>query len=434
MNADEAGGAHVSVRASVAGFERVIAEHVRELAAAAGLASAGDGVELSGGVLPELWDEGVEAAPVDAIEADVRERMRGGEPRTGYDFDDPTFPECPHSWCGEKWHGLAITRRMWEMRQGGELDPDYRYTADDSEVLCPGSLFEGEFVPPEQPPDVAPVLEDMFRAALANQRARLIVSPVPPVRYRPQISPVLSLADAVLTQPDPGMPWWRCDRYIELWFEASRRFGVAAYWQRVRDDGEMIVRAILNTGGPLEFRSDGCGADPRPQYVAVRWPHPPPVGHWRPWEPGPLILGDTFTGLTRISRVATFMDSLPADGLREGRRYVRETFVRDVRSELHVDIDVADVVLNDGERDRDRLSWRCMALWRPAADDIELYGGDLRCGYVVTEAATADVVMLGNESVQGVMYGRAGWNMDTRRWVYLPIDPERRPRPAMTLI
>lgn len=88
-----------------------------------------------------------EPEPIDALEADVRERVRAGEPRTGYDYGDPTFPECPHPWCGERWHGLAITHRMWQMRARGEIDPDYRYAADDSEVLCPGSLFEGDFEP-----------------------------------------------------------------------------------------------------------------------------------------------------------------------------------------------------------------------------------------------------------------------------------------------
>lgn len=33
------------------------------------------------------------------------------------------------------------------MRQRGVMDPDYRYADDDSEVLCPGSLFVGEFSP-----------------------------------------------------------------------------------------------------------------------------------------------------------------------------------------------------------------------------------------------------------------------------------------------
>lgn len=91
------------------------------------------------------------AALADALETEVYEQVRAGEPETGYEYGDPTFPDCPHWWCGEKWHGLAITRRMRQMRARGEIDVDYRYVDDDSEVLCPGSLFEGEFEPPCAP-------------------------------------------------------------------------------------------------------------------------------------------------------------------------------------------------------------------------------------------------------------------------------------------
>lgn len=55
--------------------------------------------------------------------------------------------KCPHAWCYTEWHGLAVTMRLWAMRQRGVIDPDYRYRDDDSEVLCPGSLFVGEFSP-----------------------------------------------------------------------------------------------------------------------------------------------------------------------------------------------------------------------------------------------------------------------------------------------
>lgn len=369
----------------------------------------------------------VEAAPVDAIEADVRERMRGGEPRTGYDFGDPTFPHCPHPWCDEQWHGLAITHRMWEMRHAGEVDPDYRYGGDDSEVLCPGSLFEGEFEPPKPMAPTRPSRQGAFAATLgwATSRQHVVA--------RPLIDPVNSLADAVLAPPDPGMPWWRCDRYVELWFAVSERVPETAYWRGGSDEGEMVVRAILNTGGPLEFRSVHGDADPRPREVAVRWPQPPPVGHWQPWEPGPLILGDTFTALTRISRVAACTTELPAEGLREAKQMLKEHFVRDVRAELHIDIDIDDVELNESPPDRLTLIRRHTALWRPAGDDIELYGGGLRRGYVVREAVAADVVMLGSGPVQGPMYGRAGWNMDTRRWVYLPINPDAS-RPAFIVV
>ncbi len=40
---------------------------------------------------------------IDEIDALIEEQLAGGEPETGYDFDDPDFPECR---CGLNWHGL----------------------------------------------------------------------------------------------------------------------------------------------------------------------------------------------------------------------------------------------------------------------------------------------------------------------------------------
>lgn len=42
---------------------------------------------------------------IDEIDALIDEQMRDGEPETGYDFNDPTFPECR---CGLNWHGLPV--------------------------------------------------------------------------------------------------------------------------------------------------------------------------------------------------------------------------------------------------------------------------------------------------------------------------------------
>ncbi len=52
---------------------------------------------------------------IDEIDALVEEQLRGGEPETGCDFDDPDFPECR---CGLDWHGLST-------------------------LICPGSDTEG---------------------------------------------------------------------------------------------------------------------------------------------------------------------------------------------------------------------------------------------------------------------------------------------------
>lgn len=78
---------------------------------------------------------------LDRIDALVDGQLDGGEPETGYDFDDPDFPVCPH--CQRDWHGLAITVRIERMRNYGVFDPNYKYSEDDSGVVCPGSDFIG---------------------------------------------------------------------------------------------------------------------------------------------------------------------------------------------------------------------------------------------------------------------------------------------------
>ncbi|MEW1933099.1 hypothetical protein AB0362_13000 [Rhodococcus sp. NPDC079359] len=111
------------------------------------------------------------------IDALIDEQLDAGEPLNGYDYNDPQHPKCSH--CHRDWHGLAITVRIeqlrddWQRAQGsglgssplhcncmwcqetfGQSDSitledatkaldDYRYAADDSEILCPGSDFIG---------------------------------------------------------------------------------------------------------------------------------------------------------------------------------------------------------------------------------------------------------------------------------------------------
>ncbi|MFM9261438.1 hypothetical protein ACKAMS_22635 [Rhodococcus sp. 5A-K4] len=89
-----------------------------------------------------------ERSLLDRIDALVDEQLDGGEPETGYDFDDPDFPGCPH--CNRDWHGLAITERIERMRQYGMFDVKYKYAEDDSPVLCPGSDFIGPWATPHQ--------------------------------------------------------------------------------------------------------------------------------------------------------------------------------------------------------------------------------------------------------------------------------------------
>lgn len=84
---------------------------------------------------------------VDEIDLLVDEQMANYSQRSGYDRN-VNQPKCPHEWCTEEFHGLAITSNMAQMRRRGMLDPEYRYADDNSVTICPGSTFVGEFTPP----------------------------------------------------------------------------------------------------------------------------------------------------------------------------------------------------------------------------------------------------------------------------------------------
>lgn len=89
--------------------------------------------------------------------------------RTGYDWSVGE-PDCPHPWCGEKFHGLPIKQHMRDMRGRGQVDAGYRYSDDDSVVLCPGSTFEGEFEPPAPVARERPTWQQMVDEAMGSGR------------------------------------------------------------------------------------------------------------------------------------------------------------------------------------------------------------------------------------------------------------------------
>lgn len=96
---------------------------------------------------------------IDDIDALIDEQLAAGE--TGQERRARTADRrCWH--CGREWHGLAITKRLEEMRdeyrqraaeayeRGEEAEyatsailDGYRYDQDDSDILCPGSDFIG---------------------------------------------------------------------------------------------------------------------------------------------------------------------------------------------------------------------------------------------------------------------------------------------------
>jgi hypothetical protein len=83
---------------------------------------------------------------IDRIDELVDEQLSGGEPRTGYNYGDPTYPRCWH--CGRHWHGLPITQRIADMYALGEYDETYSLDRDNTEVICPGSDFIGPMPAP----------------------------------------------------------------------------------------------------------------------------------------------------------------------------------------------------------------------------------------------------------------------------------------------
>ncbi|QZD97589.1 hypothetical protein SEA_LONELYBOI_71 [Gordonia phage LonelyBoi] len=135
---------------------------------------------------------------VDEIDALIEGQLDAGEPIGGYDYDDPDFPKCGH--CGRDWHGLAITERMEEMRWRGELDDDYRYSEDDSRVICPGSEFIGPLpTPPAQPASGCPCF-----ACRTNRLYALPEDPIDPVAW------LNAVPSWTVTIGEPAR-WWRLD-------------------------------------------------------------------------------------------------------------------------------------------------------------------------------------------------------------------------------
>lgn len=178
---------------------------------------------------------------VDAIDRLVDEQLAEGEPCGGYDYGDPAFPRCPNPWCGEDWHGLPITARMAEMRWHRELDPTYRYHADESMVLCPGSAFEGEFTAPN----------------LRPRRA-----------------------------PGPQPQWWCCFQAIDLEIDMDGHTDRAPH--RVRVNGELIDLAPDADGTSIHIRYDTAvtiNGPRRTHWIALRALESPRSGVWVNWRP-----------------------------------------------------------------------------------------------------------------------------------------------------
>ncbi|ROZ88994.1 hypothetical protein [Gordonia sp. OPL2] len=126
---------------------------------------------------------------LDEIDALIDEQLAAGESGMAARAASSTR-RCGH--CGRDWHGMAITRRLEEMRaeyqaraadayynRGEEAEhaesailDGYRYDEDDSPVLCPGSEFIG---PMPAPPRCECMMCRDFRASgLFDENGRYI--------------------------------------------------------------------------------------------------------------------------------------------------------------------------------------------------------------------------------------------------------------------
>jgi hypothetical protein len=167
---------------------------------------------------------------VDEIDQLVDEQMR--RERSGWDHSI-NQARCPHPWCKEPWHGLAITTRMRQMRakwrSAVELDEEaggrvtdavvaelntYRYDEDDSPICCPGSNFTGEFTPPAAPPPRNLPAATVFTRPAGSSGPWQPVGHLAPegIRLRPNRERnwrPLHITDPRQLAPEPQ--WWRCD-------------------------------------------------------------------------------------------------------------------------------------------------------------------------------------------------------------------------------
>ncbi|QAY17597.1 hypothetical protein SEA_BRADISSA_70 [Gordonia phage Bradissa] len=195
---------------------------------------------------------------VDEIDALIESQLDAGEPVGGYDYDDPDFPKCGH--CARDWHGLPITERMDEMRWRGELDPDYRYVADTSRVVCPGSEFIGP-LPAATTGARSDRTIDAIQSALGGGLWQLPDDPLGGLSdwLRPHSS-------ATILANTPAR-WWRLDitahrhlQAIDITFEAE---GVGAVRSVVGPPArESLVMTIIDRSGSRQTGITALEDDP----------------------------------------------------------------------------------------------------------------------------------------------------------------------------
>lgn len=398
---------------------------------------------------------------VDAIDELVDWQMSNYENRSGYDHDVNQV-DCPHSFCREPWHGLAITRRMQQMRRAGYVDPEYRHADDNSAILCPGSDFDGEFIPPgydtswtlpetEFPHDgTISELEAIHQLGLTGPRSPEEAIYAAMVLAGDLIAAATGIDPSAWQLPDdPHNPnawlsaetprWWRCDDTTGLQlriedrltdgFEDFRAPDRIALWDRhwvLHINGEQIGLH------PDQETRNVCrhGTSFGTSWAEIHAIAPPRAGEWQPVS-GILDMAgvDSLRSMQLVicvpfgATVGTTMlqaEMLPRFTQEASRRW--PGFCMDL-SELTIET----------IPDRDLRGTKVIGTWRPNAVGGVLEGGhahgrevDANVGHRVETVAPARLTLAdfnnppATPGLNIVTYERAAYDTVTRRWVYRP--------------
>jgi hypothetical protein len=334
-----------------------------------------------------------------------------------------------------------------------ELDA-YRYDEDDSEIICPGSTFTGEFEPPaprnqwgeSYPEWTVRVGEGYVRRSTTwdDGSARL---PAEVQFPRPLIvNPTVALdgwrsLSGFACAFTHGAYWWRCDdirsQNIHL-----RHMGDDTDW---RPDRIVHARTVVVAGSEqVELHRDradhssarsGIDSATGDLWMEIYCPRPPTVGDWHLRDETAIL------DLDDVRRLKEWMISVAvAEEGRPDRASLDSWIARGFASgaERHFPgawIDPADLVWREADRDWQRNTRTIEVRWRqPYSDRVEFRDGpghgSSRQGVNVQQAERIIVAprlhisSWADEDAYNVdllAYQRAGWNTVTKSWVYRPL-------------
>ncbi|WP_280389896.1 hypothetical protein [Nocardia wallacei] len=342
---------------------------------------------------------------VDAIDELVKSSLDNYDQRSGYDYN-VNQDQCPHEWCSEPWHGLAITQTMRQMRSrwhsaisyfedeervpddvAAELDA-YRYDQDDSPVLCPGSTFDGEFEPPE--PEYPRGYTPGFLSRLQ------------PGEW---IMPEFQFPRGAIVRTWDTSNGWREIGTVRSFSLGWDQDGMRVEVDQTGDESRVTPMPQLETSEPAGESSPVIDMESVYRLGDIRIVTPWSLDSWYQPNPSP----DPISVMRDVFRV-------------EARRRVPGVVIED-----------ADLCVDECEMPSETPGMVDLAVtWWPNSIAAEFADGPVAGAYhYCTDIADRAFLYLPNEPVQGeivarisdphdgtLRYRRCGWNTETRRWVY----------------